>query len=112
MSGFRSRFLKAMFLAMWAAVNVLGTVSAASTAPAQTAESIRTSLINAQLSLAADPDRSALLVNEAKATYQTELSNAIAGSDDEVHSRILAGFETLSQTVSGGDGASFAAARA
>ncbi|MEO7839887.1 MAG: FTR1 family protein, partial [Anaerolineales bacterium] len=94
------------------ASNLLGFASAATVPPAKAAESIRASLVQAQLYLANDPATSAVLVNDAQVTYQTGLSVRISASDPEAHQRIISAFESLADSVSRGDAASFAAARA
>lgn len=107
-----NRFFAALFLALLAASHLLGAASAADFSPAQSAESIRASLLNAQLSLATDASTSADLVQKAETLYQTELSDQIAAADPELHERILSAFESLAVSAAGGDVAAFAAARA
>ena len=67
------RFLIVILVAMFAASNVFGAAHAASLSPAQTAEFIRASLVQAQLSLTNEPGRSAALVKDAETSYQTGL---------------------------------------
>src|SRR5512145_2655543 len=112
MKKFQNRFLIATLAALFAASHLLGAASAADFSPAQSAESIRASLLNAQLSLATDASTSADLVQKAETLYQTELSDQIAAADPESHERILSAFESLSVSAAGGDVAAFAAARA
>ena len=106
------RFLTGILVSVLAASTMLGAARAVSVPPAQTGESIRAALVQAQLSLTSDPDASAQLVQEAEITYQTGLSDSIAGSNSEAHERVLSAFETLIESVSRRDAASFAAARA
>src|SRR5919109_4556382 len=106
------RFLTALLIAMLAASNFLGAAAAASTSPAQAAESIRASLVKAQLSLATDSSAATALVREAESTYQTELSDQITSSAPDAHERILVAFKDLSKSAARGDVISFAAARA
>ncbi len=108
------RFIIAILVAMFAACNMLGAARAVSESPAQIAESIRSSLVQAQVSLTNDSEAAALLVQDAKTAYQTGLSNQIAVSDPDAHLRVLSAFETLTNSIAGGNGdtTSFAAARA
>ena len=108
------RFIIAILVAMFAACNMLGAARAVSESPAQIAESIRSSLVQAQLSLTNDSEAAALLVQDAKTAYQTGLSNQIAVSDPDAHLRVLSAFETLTNSIARGNGdtTSFAAARA
>ena len=112
MTKFHNRFFIALLIAMLAASNVLGAVSASSNSPAQAAESIRASLVEAQLSLTRDTSASAVLVQEAEATYQTTLSDKIATINPNAHQRVLSAFADLAKSVFYGDTVSFAAARA
>ncbi|HET9911618.1 MAG TPA: FTR1 family protein, partial [Anaerolineales bacterium] len=112
MKKFHHRFLIAMLVAMLATSQLWGAVLALSSSPAQSAEAIRASLVQAQLSLTSDPNASALLVQEAKAIYQIELLGSIAAIHPNAHQRILSAFESLSESVGGGDVIAFAAARA
>ena len=102
----------AIFLAILAASQVWGAALAVSDSPAQIAESIRSALVQAQLSLTNDSTTSELLVKEAETAYQTGLSSWIASSDPDAHLRIISAFDTLADCVSRGDTISFAAARA
>ena len=106
------RFMLATLVAMLAASTILGVARAVSDSPAQIAEGIRTSLVQAQLSLTNNPHGSAQLVKEAESAYQTGLSDSIAASDPEAHQRVVSSFEDLSDSVSRGDATFFAAARA
>lgn len=106
------RFLIAALVAMLAASQIWGAARAVSDSPAQIAEYIRSSLVEAQLSLINDPEAAALFVKDAETAYQVRLSNSIAVSDPEAHERVLSAFEDLTSSVSSGDTSSFAAARA
>jgi high-affinity iron transporter len=106
------RFLIAMLVAVTAASNVLGAAHALSDSPAQIAEAIRSSLVQAQLSLTSDPEAATLLVKNGETAYQTGLSGLIAVSDQEAHLRVGSAFEALTDSISRGDATSFAAARA
>ena len=112
MKRIQHRFIGALLLAMLAASSIWGAAGAVSDAPAQIAETIRASLVQAQLSLTSDPTASAQLVKEAQAAYQTGLSDAISVSNPEADLRISSAFGSLTDNVSSGDAASFAAARA
>lgn len=107
-----SRFITALLAAMFAASNILGAARAVSDSPAQTAEFIRSSLVQAQLSLTSDPDISASLVKDAEAAYQTGLSGPIAASNPDAHRRVTSAFESLAGSVSRNDATLFAASRA
>jgi high-affinity iron transporter len=106
------RLLIAILIAMLAVSSMLGTASAASTPPAQAAEAIRASLVQAQLSLTSDPTISVMLVKDAEVTYQTGLSSWISASNPDAHLRIISAFENLADSASRSDATSFAAARA
>jgi high-affinity iron transporter len=112
MQKFLNRFLITIVIAMLAASNFFEAAFAVSISPAQTAESIRASLVQAQLSLVDDPNASATLVQHAEATYQAELSAWISASHPDAHLRILSAFEELADSISRSDGTLFAAARA
>ena len=106
------RYLIAILIATLAASNMLGTASAAPVPPSTAAESIRASLVQAQLSLTSDPAACAILVKDAEVTYQTGLLSWISASDPDAHLRIVSAFESLADSASRGDTTSFAAARA
>jgi high-affinity iron transporter len=112
MKKIQHRFVAAMLLTVLAASNIWGAAAASSDSPAQNAERIRAALVEAQLSLASDPSASAQLVTEAEASYQTGLAEAIAISNPEADRRVNAAFEDLTDSISRGDGTSFAARRA
>src|SRR6185503_7928328 len=107
-----NRFLIAVLIATLAASNLLGAASAASTSPAQAAETIRSALVQAQLSLTNDARVSAALVQDAETTYQTALSTGISTSNSEAHLRIVSAFKALKESIVESDAVSFAAARA
>lgn len=106
------RFLLAILVAVFAASNLLGAARAVSDSPAQLAESIRSALIQAQLSLPKDPEMAARLVTEAEAVYQAGLSGFISASNPDAHMRVTSAFRDLKNSVSRSDLAAFAAARA
>ena len=106
------RSLIAILIAILVVSSMLGTASAASTPPAQAAEAIRASLVQAQLSLTNDPAASAMLVNDAEVIYQTALSSWISASDPDAHLRIISAFGSLAVSASRSDATAFAAARA
>ena len=106
------RFLLAILVAVFAASNLLGAARAVSDSPAQLAESIRSALIQAQLSLPKDPEMAARLVTEAEAVYQAGLSGFISASNPDAHVRVTSAFSDLKNSVSRSDPAAFAAARA
>ena len=106
------RFLIAILIAMLAASNILGAARAVSDSPAQIAESIRTSLVRAQLSLMDDPKAAAELLNAVEVAYQTGLAEQISASNPEAHMRVTTALKNLEKSVSGKHAAAFAAARA
>ena len=106
------RFLIAILIALFAASNILGAARAVSNSPAQIAESIRTSLVQAQLYLLNDPGAAAELVDAAEVSYQNGLSEQISASNPEAHARVISAFKDLRISVSSRDAAVFAAARA
>ena len=106
------QFFTAFLVAIFAASNIWGVAIAASNSPAQTAELIRSSLVQAQLDLADDPETTTALIEEAKTAYRTELLELIAAANPDAHQRILSAFEALTRSVSQADAVAFAAARA
>ena len=112
MKKFQYRFLIAVLVAMFAASNILGAARAVSNSPAQIAESIRGSLVQAQLSLTNEPNLSADLVREAESAYRMGLSNAISTSNPAADLKVSSAFAALMENVSDDDTTSFAAARA
>ena len=112
MKKFIPHFFSALLVAIIAASNIWGATMAASNSPAQTAESIRSSLVQAQLDLADDPGTTAVLITDAKTAYQSELSELIAAANPDAQRRILSAFEVLTESVSQADAVTFAAARA
>src|SRR5215207_1213087 len=112
MRKFHRPILSAILLAILAASHVWGAALAVSDSPAQIAESIRSALVQAQLSLTSDPNASAQLVHEAETAYQTGLSDLIAVSNPKADLRITSAFDSLAAGASRDDVVSFAAARA
>ena len=112
MKTFQHRLGIAILAALFAASTTLGAARAVADSPAQLAESIRTSLVQAQLSLTNDANAAASLVKDAEIAYQTGLASQIAAADADSHHRIISAFGTLKESVSHGDASSFAAARA
>ena len=106
------RFLSALLVALFVAFNVLGAARAVSDSPAQIAESIRSALVQAQLSLPKDPDTAVRLVTEAEAGYQAGLSGFISASNPHVRVRVISAFADLKNSASHSDPTAFAAARA
>lgn len=106
------RVLIAILMSVFAASSSLGEARAVSVSPAQTGDAIRSALVQAQLTLSADPGASAQLVKEAEIAYRTDLSAAIASSNPEAHERVTSAFKALAESVSRRDAALFAAARA
>jgi high-affinity iron transporter len=112
MRKFSYHLLLALLLVLFAASSHPGAAQAGSNPPAQVAEWIRSSLVQAQLSLATDPDSSARIVKEAQADYESGLSVQIAASNPEAHIRVLEAFDHLANSTTRRDITSFAAARA
>ena len=112
MKKFQHRFILGFLVALLAASSLWGAAGAVSDSPAQIAEGLRAALVQAQLSLTSDPSASAQLVKEAQAAYRDGLSDAISASNPEANLRVNSAFEDLIDSVSSGDAASFAAARA
>jgi high-affinity iron transporter len=112
MKKIQHRFLIAGLLAVLAASILGGAAGAVSDSPAQVAEFIRASLVQAQLSLTSEPSESALLVKEAETAFRTGLSDAIAASNPGADQRVRSAFDHLADSLARGDLTSFAAARA
>ena len=89
----------ACLIAIVAASNIFGAAFAVSNSPAQIAESIRSTLVQAQLDLVNDPASSAQLVADAETAYQTGLSAWFAKSDPDAQLRIDSAFEVLNEDV-------------
>ena len=111
MKKIQHRFLIALLITLLAASNSLGAARAVSNAPAQIAESIRSVLLQAQLSLTNDPGAAAKLVQEAEAAYEAGLAGFISASNPEAHMRVTSAFAALKDGVSSSDTVAFAAAR-
>ena len=112
MKTIRDRFLIAGLVALLAASNLLGAAYALSDSPAQIAEFIRGSLVEAQLNLTGDPRISTELVKESEAAYQAGLAAPISRADPDAGQRVISAFDDLAESLSRGDSAAFAAARA
>lgn len=105
-------FLLSLLIVTLAASNTVGVAFAVSNSPAQIAELIRSSLVQAQLDLTNDPAHSAQLVQDAETAYQTGLSNWFVDSAPDAHLRILSAFDLLNQSLETGDVVAFSSARA
>lgn len=112
MKTIRDRFLIAGLVALLAASQLLGAAHALSDSPAQIAELIRGSLVEAQLNLTGDPRISTELVKESEAAYQAGLAAPISRADPDAGQRVISAFDDLAESLSRGDSAAFAAARA
>lgn len=97
---------------MLAASNIFAAAFAASNSPAQIAESIRSSLVQAQLDLPTASSSAAKRVADSKTLYQNGLSNWFARYDPESKLRIDSAFKALDLAVTNGDVVAFAVARA
>lgn len=111
MTNFRQRCLLALLITTLAIANV-GGATAAAPAPAQTAETVRAALVEAQLTLPNDPAAATTLVATAQAAYATGLANGIAQANPAAQERVAAAFVALDQSVASGDAVLFATARA
>lgn len=105
------QFITSLFLVAFLISN-FGFANAQTLSPAQIAESIRASLLDAQLSLINDPQASFALVADAQTTYQNGLSSWFAEFDSDSHLKILVAFEELTHSIANNDVASFASYRA
>ncbi|MBK9925510.1 MAG: FTR1 family protein [Anaerolineales bacterium] len=105
------KIIFAFLVAMLAASSIFGAAFAVSESPAQIAESIRSSLVQAQLDLTSDPASSAQLVADAKTSYQSGLSSWFSKYDAESQLRIGSAFDALDEAVTNRDAVSFAVAR-
>ena len=108
----RLRHLAAALLVCLVASLPLEAAFATQIPPAQTAESIRAALVQAQLTLASDPAATIATVQQAQSDYQTLFEETLAISAPQANARVLDGFELLTTSTEANDSASFAAARA
>ena len=90
----------------------VGPAVAGSVTPSDSAEQIRSALVEAQLTLATDPAAALSLAREAEASYTAELRPRIVAAAPQVQARAMAAFARLQETAQAGDAAAFAAARA
>ena len=84
---------------------------AASVTPFDSAEEIRTALVEAQLKLATDPSVALALASEAEASYTATLAPGIGAAAPEAHRRALSAFVRLGESARTADAVAFAAAR-
>ncbi|MCB0252908.1 MAG: FTR1 family protein [Caldilineae bacterium] len=84
---------------------------AASVTPFDSAEEIRTALVEAQLKLATDPSVALALASEAEASYTATLAPGIGAAAPEAHGRALSAFVRLGESARTADAVAFAAAR-
>jgi high-affinity iron transporter len=93
-------------------ISNFGFANAQTDSPAQVAETIRSSLIDAQLSLISDPQESFALVTDAQTAYQNGLSSWFEKFDSDSHLKIQVAFEELMNSIANNDIVSFASYRA
>lgn len=108
----RLRRLSVAFLIGLAASIPVEAAFASQPTPAQTAESIRSALVDAQLTLTSDPVAALTEVQQAEANYQSQFETTLSVSAPEANERVVDGFSTLKASVEATDSATFAAARA
>ncbi len=89
-----------------------GTARAAQVSPAESAESIRADLVQAQLALTSDPQAASGLVRKAEAAYRAGMMLTLGQSAPEANQRTLSGFASLSASLTEGNPVTFAGARA
>jgi high-affinity iron transporter len=80
--------------------------------PAQAAETLRAALLQAQLTLTADPVEAQHQVAEARETYANLLAATLVEAAPETQRRIEAGFVAAAESLTEGDGSVLAMARA
>ena len=85
--------------------------SAATDSPAQVAEQIRTTLVQAQLALADDPDTAQALLDQAKDAYTNLKTNTPTAAAAQTE-RVQNGFAQLDHALATSNQAAFAAGRA
>ena len=90
----------------------VGPAVAGSVTPSDSAEQIRSALVEAQLALATDPAAALSLVRESEASYTAALAPRITAAAAPAHERVLSALARLQETAQTGDAAAFAAARA
>jgi len=83
-----------------------------SPSPGQAAETIRSTLVQIQLSMRDDPAGARVRLDSIRTGYTTTLAPAIAAYAAQSDAHARAGFSLADQALVGGDEAAFAAARA
>ena len=81
-------------------------------APAQSAETIRTALVSAQISLASDPTAAQKALATAQATYLSDLAAPLRTADAQTAARVMAGLADAQQALAHKAAPAFAIARA
>lgn len=87
-------------------------VAAQSSTPAQTAETIRAALADAQFALANDPTAARQSLAQAETTYADPFADTLAAAAPQADQRIRAGLDAAAQALDAGDPLAFAGARA
>jgi high-affinity iron transporter len=85
---------------------------AESLSPAQTGESLRADLLQAQLALLNTPAEARRLVADAQTLYQDTLANSLVKVAPQAHQRIQAGFAAAEESIAAKDERGLAMARA
>ena len=106
------RKLIMLFVALFAFVIQPLSLWAAEPVPAQLAETMRTVLVQAQITFTSDPNSTQQALALAQSTYAGDFAATLRRADTAADARVSAGLNAAQEAIQRGDAAAFAAARA
>ncbi len=106
------RKLIMLFVALFAFVIQPLSLWAAEPVPAQLAETMRTVLVQAQITFTSDPNSTQQALVMAQSTYGGDFAATLRRADTAADARVSAGLNGAQEAIQHGDAAAFAAARA
>jgi len=106
------RKLIMLFVALFAFVIQPLSLWAAEPVPAQLAETMRTVLVQAQITFTSDPNSTQQALVMAQSTYAGDFAATLRRADTTADARVSAGLNGAQEAIQHGDAAAFAAARA
>ena len=101
-----------LFIVFCQSANVFALANSAGAAPTQSAETIRSVLVGAQIALASEPNEAQKALDAAHAAYLGDLAATLQVAAPAVNERILSGLAAAQQALTHKDAPAFAAARA
>ncbi len=102
----------ALLLTLFLVFSPSARVFALAASPAQSAEMVRTALLQAQIALADDPSAAQKQLDLAKSTYVADLMAPVRAANAQADARVMAGLVDAQQALTHQDALAFAAARA